>query len=118
VALGQGFDVALFSDDPLPHAPASLEVNPLNALPEDLAWPDLLALDLPVERLRELRPFLGLESAALSPCPVQALVEIPMPCGGVAECGACAVPRRGGLARGWKLACKDGPVFHLNELDW
>ena len=35
-----------------------------------------------------------------------------MPCGGAAECGICAVP----FGRGWKLACKDGPVFELNPL--
>jgi hypothetical protein len=42
----------------------------------------------------------------------QALVITPMPCGGIAECGVCAVTAR----RGWKLACKDGPVFDLTEL--
>jgi NAD(P)H-flavin reductase len=40
------------------------------------------------------------------------LVVAPMPCGGLAECGVCAVTTR----RGWKLACKDGPVFDLGEL--
>jgi NAD(P)H-flavin reductase len=37
-----------------------------------------------------------------------------MPCSGLADCGVCAVPAR----RGYKLACKDGPVFDLDELDW
>jgi dihydroorotate dehydrogenase electron transfer subunit len=45
---------------------------------------------------------------------VKALVMTPIPCGGIAECGACAVPAH----RGWKLACRDGPVFNLNELAW
>jgi NAD(P)H-flavin reductase len=35
-----------------------------------------------------------------------------MPCGGVADCGACAVETR----LGWKLACEDGPVFDLIDL--
>ena len=39
----------------------------------------------------------------------QALVTLPMPCGGLGECGACAVPIR----RGWKLACQDGPVLDV-----
>jgi len=38
---------------------------------------------------------------------------VPMPCGGLGDCGLCAVD----LKRGWKLACKDGPVFDLNELE-
>ena len=42
----------------------------------------------------------------------QALIVTPMPCGGIAECGVCAVTVR----RGWKMACKDGPVFDLKEL--
>jgi hypothetical protein len=37
-----------------------------------------------------------------------------MPCAGIAECGACAVP--GGGWGGWKLACQHGPVFDLNWL--
>jgi hypothetical protein len=41
----------------------------------------------------------------------QVLVVTPAPCGGLAECGVCAVTTR----RGWKMACKDGPVFSLNE---
>jgi hypothetical protein len=35
-----------------------------------------------------------------------------MPCGGLAECGVCALPAH----RGWKLLCKDGPVLELGEL--
>jgi len=42
----------------------------------------------------------------------QVLVVTPMPCGGLAECGVCAFTTR----RGWKMACKDGPVFDLSEL--
>jgi hypothetical protein len=35
-----------------------------------------------------------------------------MPCAGLADCGVCAVE----LRRGWKLACKDGPVFDLRDI--
>ena len=113
-ALGGGSDVALFSDAPLPRLPATLEVHPLGALRETLDWPDLLALDLPGELLPGLRQVLGLDRYASLPCPVQALVWVPMPCAGIGECGACAVPGR----REWKLACIDGPVFNLEELEW
>jgi dihydroorotate dehydrogenase electron transfer subunit len=42
----------------------------------------------------------------------QILIHTPVPCGGVAECGVCAVTSKSG----WKLACRDGPVFDWREL--
>lgn len=109
-----GAEVALYSENPLPALPAWLEASPLAALPEALAWADFLALDLPAQALPRLRQQLDLPDPAICPCPAQALVRLPMPCGAVAECGACAVS----LRRGWRLACKDGPVFNLNDLEW
>ena len=108
-ALQRDVSVTLFSDSPLVGLPYALEVSPLAALTEALPWADFLALDLPLEKLEDLRTLMG---AGELRCPAQALIYIPMPCGGAAECGACAVPAR----RGYKLACKDGPVFDLREL--
>jgi dihydroorotate dehydrogenase electron transfer subunit len=113
-AAAQGADIAWFTDLPLPTLPASQEVNPLSLLPDAPAWADFLALDLPLVSLPGLRAALGLPPERRLPCPAQALLRTPMPCGGVADCGACAVPAR----RGWKLACQDGPVFDLDELEW
>jgi hypothetical protein len=115
-ALARGVSVALFTDAPLPRLPDAMEVQPLQALAEALTWPDFLALDLALERLPHLREVLGWTGAAPLPCPAQALVRAPMPCAGLAACGACAVPPRRG--RAWKLACQDGPVFDLDELQW
>jgi NAD(P)H-flavin reductase len=42
----------------------------------------------------------------------QVLVRTSIPCGGIADCGVCAVMTKSN----WKLACKDGPVFDLKEL--
>lgn len=109
-----GAAVTLFADPPLPSLPTWLEIYPLTSLPELIHWPDYLALDLPLEELEQLRSHLGLRSDQVLPCPAQALVWTPMPCAGVAECGACAVP----ALRGWKLACLDGPVFDLNSIDF
>ncbi|HEX9030029.1 MAG TPA: hypothetical protein VF823_12700 [Anaerolineales bacterium] len=131
-ALQGGAAVTLFTDCPLPVLPAALEISPLRDLPAALPWADFLALDLPTRSLPDLpaalglRPEAGLPGAGLPgaglpqaglpgsglPCPAQALLLGPMPCAGMAECGACAVPSR----RGWKLACKDGPVFDWKEL--
>jgi len=117
-ALESGVDVTIFTAE---HAftssslPAAVEINPLSALPEDLSWANLLAIDIPHDKLPELRQMLGLGPHDHPPCQVQALIYTPMPCGALAECGACAVPTR---RKGYKLACKDGPVFDLNQLDW
>ncbi|HBY08103.1 MAG TPA: hypothetical protein DEH22_10080, partial [Chloroflexi bacterium] len=61
-----------------------------------------------------LRQMLGLEPQAYLPRPVQALLTLPLPCAGVGECGACAVPLR---RKSYALACKDGPVFDLKQVD-
>lgn len=107
-------EVALFTDAPLPMLPAAVEAYPLAALPDVLHWADLLALDLPLPRLKGLRETLSLRPSDHLPCPTQVLLLTLMPCAGMAECGACAVPTRNGTL----LACLDGPVFDLNLLNW
>jgi dihydroorotate dehydrogenase electron transfer subunit len=92
--------------------PLALEINPLSDLPAALRWADYLVLDLPLERLPDLPKILGLSSERFVPCPAQVLVHTPMPCGGLADCGVCAV----GDARRYALACKEGPVFDLREV--
>lgn len=111
-AVGEGMEVALFTDAPLPALHSALEASPLHALQEALTWADFLAFDLPLEKLPQLREQLGISAGVRLSCPGQALVFTALPCGGVAECGVCAVPFR----RHWKLVCKDGPVFDLNDL--
>ncbi len=118
-ALDSGADVAIFTPEPLPadflaFLPPAIEVHPLTALAESFAWIDFLALELSRQTLPDLRSILGLPPHIKIPCRTQALVTTPMPCGGMADCGACAVPAH----RGYKLACKDGPVFDLNQLFW
>jgi hypothetical protein len=43
---------------------------------------------------------------------VQILIHTSMPCGGIAECGVCALRTEDD----WKLICKEGPVFDLREI--
>ena len=113
-SLAQDVAVALFTDRPLPFAPPALEIYPVQDLPGALAWADFLALDLPAGRLAGLRQDLHLKPDEVLPCPAQALIRTEMPCGGLADCGVCALPAH----RKWKLACKDGPVFDLRNLEW
>jgi hypothetical protein len=112
-ALAQGAEVALFTDAALPNLPPAVEANPLSGLGEALTWADFLALEIPLEELHGLSKLLGVEPNIHSlPCLAQIFVLSPMPCGGVAACGACSLETR----HGWKLACEDGPVFPIEEL--
>src|SRR4030042_5039438 len=106
--------MTLFTDLSLPKLPAALEVYPLASLNESMDWPDFLALEVPLENLPQMSDTLGISSRAVFPCPAQVLVTTPMPCAGVAQCGACSVPGR----RGWKLVWEDGAGFSLNGVSW
>lgn len=112
LAIRRDISVAVFTETPLSPLPAVVEINLLGALPDALSWADCLVVDLPVDALPRLGAALGLSPTSRLPCPGQALVIVPMPCGGMADCGVCALPAR----KGWRLACKDGPVLDLGEL--
>jgi len=111
-ALRNGASVVLVSDLELTGLPPEVEIQPVSALREVVQWADYVAMDLPRESLTGLREKLGPTEQARVKIEAQALVLAPMPCGGMAECGVCAVS----LRRGWKMVCKDGPVFDLDQL--
>ncbi len=114
-ALERNADIAIFSDVPLPSLPPIIEIHALNAISEAVTWADYLAIDMPLENIPILRDTLKLGPHDYLPCPGQILVSTPMPCAGIAECAVCALPQR---KKGYVLACKDGPVFNLNQLKW
>ncbi len=116
-AISRGCAAILYSgglEGTLERWPNALEVAPLESLPEAVGWADFMALAVPPDRLAGLRSLLGWGTGKRLPFPAQVLVDVPLPCGGVADCGVCAV--RAG--RGYRYACRDGPVFHLEELEW
>jgi dihydroorotate dehydrogenase electron transfer subunit len=113
--LARQADIAIFSDHPLPTLPAAVETRPLRAIAEVIAWADFLALDISLDNIPQLRKNFGLDQDEYLPCPAQVLVTTPMPCAGIADCGVCAVTSN---QKGYRLACKDGPVFNLNQLAW
>ena len=96
-------------DDSLPD---EVEVQPLSALEDVLAWADYAAFHVLRENLPGLKIRLGGTDQTSVKCEAQVLVETSVPCGGVADCGVCAVMTKSS----WKMACKDGPVFDLKEL--
>jgi hypothetical protein len=111
--LEQGGDVALYCSSEIPHhLPLAVEVLPLNQLSQAHTWADYLALDAGFQHLSSLRSLLGIPAGQRLPIPAQVLLVTRMPCGGAAECGVCAVL----TTQGWRLACKDGPVFNLDIL--
>ena len=120
-SLEQEASVVLVSDLDLTDLPPEVEIQPLSSLAEIAQWADYVALDVPRKFLLGLREKLGFSGHArvrfARPGPrraeeAQILVVTPVSCGGMGACGVCSVIVR----RGWKMACKDGPVFDLNEL--
>jgi hypothetical protein len=112
-ALKQDAAVVLVCSSTPDHLPDDVEVQPLSALPEIIAWADYLACDVRRESLDQLRERLGKTARLPAGTAAQVLIYTPVPCGGLADCGVCAV----NLKSGWGLACKDGPVFNWNEVD-
>lgn len=111
-ALKQGAAVVLISGSAMEHLSDEVEMHPLSALSEIMAWADYTAFDVARANLFEMRERLGIKNQIPAAYEAQVLIRTSMPCGGVAECGVCAV----NLPSGWQMACKDGPVFDLREI--
>ena len=111
-ALQQNASVVLLCDASADHLPDEVEIQPLSALDEILRWSDYLAFDVERENLKNfMETHTGQKTRSLLSA-AQILVHSPMPCGGLADCGVCAVTAKSD----WKLVCKEGPVFDLAEL--
>jgi hypothetical protein len=111
-SISNQYSVALFSDAPFGGLAPDLEVFPLNDLQESFSWADFYAIDSPLDRLELfIQQFINSfrDRRALRG---QILVHASMPCSTLGECGICAVK----VKRSWKLACKDGPVFDLQDI--
>jgi hypothetical protein len=119
-ALQQNAAVVLLCDARLDNLPDAVEVQPVSAVSEIMHWADYVAFDVARENLPGLREqlFNGGQAQVLNARielrrnESQVLVRTPVPCGGMAECGVCAVM----VKSAWKMACKEGPVFDWNEL--
>jgi NAD(P)H-flavin reductase len=112
-ALKQDAAVVIVGTSSSDHLPDEVEVHPLSALNDIVSWADYLAFDVARENLNQLKERLGKLNRVAVGQMSQILINTPIPCGGVAECGVCAVK----LKSTWKLACKDGPVFDWREME-
>ncbi|GAB4493428.1 MAG: hypothetical protein Fur0016_29460 [Anaerolineales bacterium] len=129
-ALAQKAEITLLAETAPDNLPPAIEILPLAALAETTKWADYLAMDAPRAALAAIQEtFLPDSPAAFSghttnsgpkhlpafnliDYATEILVETPLPCGGIAECGVCAIQSR----RETLLACKDGPVFDLKSI--
>ncbi|MCC6298940.1 MAG: hypothetical protein IT314_06555 [Anaerolineales bacterium] len=111
-ALKQGAAIVLITDSAVENLPDDVEIQPLASLAEIAAWADYAAFDAARENLPGLMERLRGLNQASTWKDAEVLIRTPIPCGGVAECGVCAVVTKSG----WKMACKDGPVFDLREI--
>ncbi len=111
-ALKQGAAVVAVSDFPVGSLPDEVEVQPMMELAHVIQWADYIAWDVARKNLFQLREMLERSKQLPIKSEAQILIRTAVPCGGVADCGVCAVT----LKSGWKLACKEGPVFDWNEL--
>ena len=111
-ALKRGAAVVLVYDAETDGLPDEVEIQPLSTLEEVMQWADYAAFDVERERLPGLRERLGGQNQISVKGEAQVFLHAPVPCGGIAECGVCSVV----LKSGWRLACKDGPVFDLSEI--
>ncbi len=106
LAFKQNAEVVLVCNSIVNDLPEFVEVQPLQALTEIVAWADFIAADVVRENLNQFQETLGRAPET------QVLIRAPMPCGALAECGACALT----IGYHWKMICKDGPVFTVGEL--
>jgi NAD(P)H-flavin reductase len=110
-ALRQNASIVMLCDTSSDHLPDVVEIQPVSAMKEIFQWADYIALDVDRTNLDALKEILQNAGHRAAPS-TQVLVRTSMPCGGLADCGVCAVTTRSD----WRLACKEGPVFDLGEI--
>jgi hypothetical protein len=94
--------------------PANVELTKLENLDDLFSWADFIAVDVPSYRIQELNEILQSTSVKSPRGDMQVLIYTSMPCAAIAECGICAIK----TVKGYKLACQDGPVFNLNDINF
>ncbi len=111
-ALNQQAAVVWYADTIQVELPSSVEVLPMEMLAEVWRWADYLAVECNLSELAEVLAELEINDRRSLSCDSQILIHTPLVCGGIGECGVCAIKTR----KGWQLTCKDGPVFDLAQV--
>ena len=108
-SLSHGLAVAWVADAIPEQFPPLVELLESSDLLEAVKWSDYTAAASTLTRLGTL--INTFDRHAELKKKVDVLIGTPMVCGN-ARCGVCAVETK----KSWKLACKDGPVFNLEEV--
>lgn len=111
-AIRQGAAVTLVTDLPVLDLPAEIELLPELELSQLKNWADYVAFILKPDQIEPARQALDFAPQIPHSLTVEIQVEVPMICDEVSACGVCGEQ----TTRGWRLACKDGPVFPLDVL--
>jgi hypothetical protein len=111
-ALTNRAEVSLFTNQHPSDLAPEIEVLPLEELTQAKDWADYLAAVLPPDQVNAFRNSLMLIPGRKTPFTVEIMLEISMICDESSACGVCSVF----TSRGWRMACKDGPVFELDDL--
>jgi NAD(P)H-flavin reductase len=110
--LSAGGEIALFTEIMPVRIPVEMELIDREHLAEAAAWADFIIGDTSLAGLAAWKELAG-GGQSIPGRQIQVLVDTPLLCAGMADCGVCSVKTH----RGWKLACKDGPVFEFCELE-
>lgn len=111
-ALENGAEVTLFSDGNPASLAAEIEVLPLQELNQIKGWADYFGAVLQPEKIAEQIKLLELIPGKAMSFLAEIMLDTPMICEESSVCGICSTLTN----KGWKLACKDGPVFNLEDL--
>lgn len=116
-AIDSGGAATLLLSDPYPlealDPQIELRVGDLPALTAEFApTADLVFIHVAAQLRKTLHNVLTESRALVAPSFAHCLCSLPTPCG-TGACGACYIK----TARGYKLACLDGPFFPLSELE-
>ena len=112
LALKQNAEIVLVCNSTQMDLPEVVEVQPLQAMTAVLKWADYAAFDVQRENMNQLKEMLKEHNQISPQVEAQILIHTSMPCGGVAECGVCALT----LNHDWKMICKEGPVFIVPQV--
>ena len=118
LAIAKGLSVSLFVEKFEPGywhngLPAAIEIQALSDLSGGVSQPGFFAAEVDASNHPSVSELVSRQiPKILHQCQGQVLVRTAMPCIGIAECGVCAIKTK----KGWRYACKDGPVFSFEDL--
>jgi hypothetical protein len=111
-ALNNNIEVTFFSNQHVSGLAPEIEVLPLEELSQVRDWADYLAAVLPASVVNTFRNSVQLNTVQAKLITAEIMLAAPMVCDETSSCGVCAVYTN----HRWRLACKDGPVFALDDL--